>query len=324
MAFFDFFSSKNRVLGIDIGTAGIKIVELEKNDGRFELTNYGLTQGKVGDGFRTKDLKTQQVGELIKKILKEMESKTKKAIISLPLASSFSTLIEIPKMPGEELEAAIPFEAKKYIPVSIEEVMLDWAVVEETGIGPNDPMIKARSPQAGKKVQVLLVAVPKETIKRYTEAAKSAGLELLALEIEAFAMARSLVAGDPQTYLILDFGTKGTNVLIVDKGAIRFSYNIESTDENTVLKETERIVNLYKSRYNKNISRCIMGGGSINFATGERESGEKKWAAIIKERIGLEASFGNPLARLDYPEKLKGILSETAPSLAVAVGLAMK
>lgn len=325
MGFFDFLGNKNKVLGIDIGTAGIKIVEIEHKDNKFELINYGLSQADLKSGFKTSDLSPQEIGLLIKKILKKMDTSTKKTIMSLPLPLSFSVLIEMPAMGQNELTAAIPYEAKKYIPVPIDDVALDWLVVDESYPQPSDPMIKGKTQVDNKKkVQVLLVAVPSETIKKYTQVAKSAGLQLQTLEIESFAMARSLVSNDPKAYLVVDFGTKGTNVVIIEKGDVRFSYNIEDVAKATVLKELTRIVNLYKTRYNKNIERCILTGGSIYAQPDTLKEREREMAVLIKNNLGLEASFGNPLARLDYPPKLENKLKDIAPSLAVAIGLAMK
>lgn len=325
MGLFDFLGNKNKILGIDIGTAGIKIVEIEQDESKLGLLNYGLSQADLQSGFKTSDLKPEEIGTLIKKITKKMGTKTKKAIMSLPLPLSFSVLIEMPSMGQNELAAAIPYEAKKYIPVPIDDVTLDWLIVDESYPQPSDPMIKNRTQTDGKKrVHVLLVAVPNEVIKKYTQVAKSAGLQLQSLEIESFAMARSLVSNDPKAYLLVDFGTKGTNVVIIEKGEVRFSYNIEDTAKSTIMRELLRIVNLYKTRYNKNIERCILSGGSIYAQPDSLKLREEEFAVLIKNNLGLEASFGNPLARLEYPPKLEKTLKDIAPSLAVAIGLAMK
>jgi len=324
MGLFDFLGNKNKILGIDIGTAGIKVVEAERHENKTELVNYGLTQADLRTGLKVSDLGPAEIGGLIKRVLVEMKCKTRRAVISLPLNLSFSVLIEMPFLGQKELEAAIPYEAKKYIPVPIEDVSLDWVIIDQSANTPTDPMIKNQPPKPPQRIFVLLVAVPNEVIKKYTQVAKSAGLQLLSLEIESFAMLRSLVGNDPHTYLLLDFGTKGTNVVIAQGGLVRVAYNVESTERGTVLTEVQRIVNLHKTKYNKNIQRCILSGGSIYAKTGERENKEKEYAGAIKTALGLEANFGDPLARIEYPEKLKKVFADIGPALAVAVGLAMK
>ncbi len=137
-------------------------------------------------------------------------------------------------------------------------------------------------------------------------------------------MARALIANDPKAYVLLDLGTRGSNIIVVEKGLVRISFSVESPDRETLLTELERIVNLYKTKYNKNIERCILSGGSIYTPAGESLGLEEELAPLIKKRVGLEASFGNPLSRIIYPEKLKDGLEVIAPSLATAIGLAIK
>ena len=324
MGLFDFFSGKNKCLGIDIGTGGVKIVELEKEENKYELINYGLTQAKPGENWRLLDLNAGEVGLVIKKILKEMGTKNKRAVISLPVALSFATLVETKALPENELANAISFEAKKYVPVPIDDVIFDWTIVDQMTASPQDPMIKPKDGTEEKKLLVLLVAVPKDVITKYKEIARNANLDLLSLEIESFSLTRSLIANDQKAYVLLDLGTRGSNIIVVEKGLVRISFSVESPDRETVLTELERIVNLYKTKYNKNIERCVLGGGSINASIGESARVESELAPLIRQRVGLETSFGNPLARIVYPEKLKNNLKETAPSLATAIGLAMK
>ncbi len=324
MGLFNFFSGKNRCLGIDVGTGGVKIVELEKEENKYKLINYGLTQAKPGENWRLLDLNAGEVGLVIKKILKEMGTGNKKTVVSLPVALSFATLVETKALPESEMANAIAFEAKKYVPVPIDDVIFDWAIVDQAVSLPQDQMIKPKNGPEEKRVLVLLVAVPKDVIAKYKEIAKNANLELLSLEIESFSLARALIANDPKAYVLLDLGTRGSNIIVVEKGLVRISFSVESPDRETLLTELERIVNLYKTKYNKNIERCILSGGSIYTPAGESLGLEEELAPLIKKRVGLEASFGNPLSRIIYPEKLKDGLEVIAPSLATAIGLAIK
>lgn len=419
--FFNFFKSKKNCLGVDLGTAAVKIVELSRAKKRgLVLENYGLTEPKEAIAFRTTNLSSGELGSLIRRVIEEMRPKTKKAVISLPVASSFSTLVELPTMDENELAAAIPFEAKKFIPIPLEEVELDWSVVESTTklrkeyestkddaerstsnqsspaplsgassdgtgqAGENLPesrarsgttLSKPRSPDApahsrvyskegadvnnetmeqlnnegrGKpivdqiktqpqreqrspkektgKTLVLLVAVPKEVIKKYAEVAEIAGLNLLALEQEAFSLARALVGTRQGVFLIADIGNKSTDLVVVEDGFVRVTHNLESITRELVVTEIERIVNLYKQSYNKNIEQCILAGGTIlaGQAGSISESLAKDWIEILKERLRLEVKVGDPLERIIYPTALKAKLAELGPALAVAIGLAMR
>lgn len=305
-----------------MGTAAIKIVELAKEKkglprgvkAGLALKNYGLTEPKETNDFRTTDLSDQQLGGLIRKVISEMKPKTKKAVISLPVASSFSTLVELPAMPESELVAAIPFEAKKFIPIPLNEVELDWSVVE-----------RKAQPRTGPTL-ILLVAVPKEVIKKYAQVARIAGLNLLALEQEAFSLARSLIGSKPGVFLIADIGNKSTDLVVVEDGFVRVTHNLETTAKEMAVKEIARVVNLYQERYNKKIEHCFLAGGTI-LAGDSRKLSEtlaKDWLEILKERLGLEVKIGQSLAGLIYPPALKEKMAELEPALAVAIGLAMR
>ena len=326
MGFFDFLSSKKRVLGVDIGTAGVKIVELEKNENRFKLVNYGLSEMPEGgvNGLKFSEWPAAKTAEVIKRVLEKMETKNRLAMVSLPIALSFSVLIEMPLLPESEWPTAIPEEAKKYIPVPIKEVALDWMIVGQSQAKPKDPMIKQDNRSETKRMWVVLVAVPNEVIEKYKEIIRLAGLRLKAFEIESFSMARALILNDPKSYLILDFGTQSTNAIIVENGSVLAANTIESVKKDGVLPELERVVNLHKTRYNKVITGWVMTGGSVYPPEGAREKKEKEFAPLVKSGLGLETSFGNPLSRLEYPETLEDILKELAPALSVAVGMGMR
>ncbi|MDH4128631.1 MAG: pilus assembly protein PilM [Spirochaetota bacterium] len=327
---FGLFRKKN-YLGIDIGTAALKIVELGRDGDRLRLQNYGITEPKMGVSFKTSDFSNQDLGGLIAEVIKTMKPKTKRAVISLPVFSSFSTVLDLPPMSSKEIPAAIQFEARKYVPVNLNEVELDWIILGESEVVDENKHKKDLIKFSNKRIQVLLIAVPKEIVSKYTEIARIAGLKLSGLEQESFALIRSLIGNDKGTYLIADIGTKSTDIVVVDGGYMKFSHDIEQIDKEAVVIEIEKVINLYQSKYQKKIDHCIIVGGRMVSFTNEQSNNlragadlRNNWVSFLRQTLGIDVIVGNPLARIIYPPILKDVVNELGPTFAVSVGLAMR
>jgi len=310
-----------------MGSSSIKIVELEKKDERLHLTNYALAQIKNEAVFKIGELRDAEVAEILKTLLAQAQIKSRRASISLPVDKTFSTVMELPSMPEKELVAAIPFEAQKYVPVPLNEVVLDWSIISA---GQEEPLDKSRMAGAASSdsaqlswagnektggIQVLLVAVPKDIINKIARIAKMAGLELAALEQEAFSLARSLIGHDKNIYMIVDLGRKSTDLIVVDREFIRLSHNLESVNKEIILMEIDRVVNIYQMRYNKKVGTCLLAGGRAS---------EKELADFLGGKLKIPVKIGNPFARLAYATALEPVLKDIAPQMAIAVGLAMR
>lgn len=233
-------------LGVDIGTSGIKIVQLGHVRDTFKLENYGevkfFSEEAPMEVYEQSSLKIpdEQVAELLEKILKESGATARRAAFSLPTFSSFSTIIEMPPLPKDEMDKAIQFEARQYIPVPLNEVSIDSVVLggerrehREDRSAQGEKSAAAHNfgdagvPQPRNKVEVMLVAVPNEIKKKYEHIAQLLGFELVALEMETFPLARALLKGDPQVTVVVDMGARSTDVCIVDGGVVRISHNLE-------------------------------------------------------------------------------------------------
>ena len=259
------FSRKSRrQIGVDIGTSSIKVVELARSGSHPRLVNYGVLDGldffgdiavssRSSSTFKTTD---SEIVTAIKKLLVTSKIKTKEAVLSVPVFSSFLTVIELPFMSMKELDKAIQFQARSYIPVPISEVVLDWLAlppeINKNIVNPTKP--KNLSPEhitpieaKGKitiekktdskqiditfkkpnNISVLLVAVPKEVISRYQRIAAQAELVLKGLESESFSVVRSLIGNDPKAAMLIDLGARSTTLTIVDKGFVRMSHSVD-------------------------------------------------------------------------------------------------
>lgn len=323
------FGEKTKTqLGIDLGSSSIKIVELGQKGERSQLINYAFAQLKKEAVFNVVELKNEEVVKIIKSLLSEAKFSGRQASISLPVEKTFSTVITLPLMPINELAAAVVFEAQKYVPVPLNEVVLDWTIISENPGSAQKGAADAAKPAAAvdgaaaaqnqnqnQSIQVLLLAVPKETINRVTDIIGQVGLKVAALEQESFSMARSLIGNDKNTFMIIDLGRRGTDIIVLDQGFIKMSHNLESVSKEIILMEIDRIVNIFQMRYNKKVGQCLLTGGRAN---------EKELLEFLQAKLKVPVKVGDPFARIGHDERLEIILKELAPQFSVAVGLAMR
>ncbi len=233
------FSKKNAFLGIDFGSQTIKVVELTLDNQRPLLTNYAL--------LTLRDNEDRGVG--LRAVLKKMKPKSRNAYVALPGSSGLVTIINFPQMSRSELAEAVAFEARKHIPLSLDDVNVSWDVVGRTRpgagvVGKLADVAQKRSARsdsgAGKDssssvskpkndeamMKVLLVAAPKKDVAQYESYLRGTSLVLRALELETFSLVRSLVGEDAGTFLVVDIGAQTTNIVLVRNSVVHLSRNI--------------------------------------------------------------------------------------------------
>ncbi len=345
-------------LGIDIGTASVKLVQITKIGERAKLDTYGeikLATDLEDESLQPTSFKLidSQIISMISELIKSAGVNAKEVTMSIPIFSSFSTLIELPEMSQRELEKAIPYEARQYVPVPISEVILDWTIVGKVRGGQSEAGL-VEPP----KIQVLLVAVPKEIVNAYTRIASSANLALKALEIESFALIRSVVGNDLSTICLLDVGHHSTDISIIDQGTLKISHNFDiagsqitnvlsqaygvdrsraaalkeerglqvaegekemievvSPTIDLIINEINQIINDYYKKSGKKIEKLILAGGTANMPG---------FMEYLAKNLNLSVFRANPFSRLVVPQPLGGILQEIGPMFSVAIGLALR
>ncbi|MCX6761792.1 MAG: type IV pilus assembly protein PilM [Candidatus Moranbacteria bacterium] len=358
-AMFDFSFKKNTFLGIDIGTASIKIVEIRMIDGKPVLSNYAwMPLG--GNGSAKKDLDSEYfyatLPICIKKMIKKAKISGKDAYISLPSFGGLITLIDFPEMADGDMEQAIKFEAHKYIPTSLDDVVISWDVVEkrEAAKSPGLSGVETRG-LPGATVKVLLVAASKSKILKYENLIKTSGLTLRSVDIETFSIIRALLGNDPGSFIIIDIGSKACNIILVEKGVIRINRNIDAGGldlTRAIAKEmqidVERAEALKVSGKNFFTSAAPTSFVTLEVITGEveriirtyfKEEGREKVTEIIlsggmanmvgladyfSDKLKIKTVVGDPFARITYDKKAEKLVSRIRTSFAVAVGSALK
>jgi type IV pilus assembly protein PilM len=225
-----FSKEKKHYVGVDIGSGSVKVVELSKEKNKPQLVTYGYVDAII-DVMRTNRPEAQKkVVTALKKLISSARVSTNQVTAALPTYSVFNSIITLPTMATKDLARAVSWEAKKYVPMPLTEMVLDWKIISnENKKSIND--FKANNSEKNKltftaplpsktaSTRVLITAAPKNLVARYVEIFKAANLRLLSLETEAFALARALIGPSAsQTVMIIDVGATTSDLSIVQEG----------------------------------------------------------------------------------------------------------
>ncbi|NCS99164.1 type IV pilus assembly protein PilM [Candidatus Parcubacteria bacterium] len=353
--FFSIFSGggKNKsVLGIDIGASSIKIVQIKNKGGRAVLQTYGeIALGPYAEkniGQATK-LQVDKITEALTDLINESNVTTNQSAISIPMRSSMVSVFKMPELKEKQLEQMVPIEARKYIPVPISEVALDWFIVPTHGDDDEDK----------KFVEAMVVAIHNDVLSSYNQIVQSSKVDASFFEVEMFSTARAVL---DTTYnmpvMVIDIGAGATKIYITERGVVRdshliskgsqditrnisvslgisfdyaeklkrnFGRNKSDQDEkiknaienimNPILSDANSTLLNFQKKYSKNVPRAVfVGGGSLlNGLDG-----------LAQKRLGVEVVMGNPFEKVEVPAFLMEVLKETGLSFTVAIGIALR
>ena len=195
---------------LDIGTHAIRVVELAGNArSGWSLKHFAyqpVEQAVTQDGS---DAGREKLGEAIKAAVNQAGIKTRNVALGLPASKSFTTIIEVPNQPLNELAKVVRYQADQYIPMAIDDAQMDWAPL---GPSPSDPA----------KMEILLASTAMDYAESRMEDVEQIGFNVVAQEPESIAIARSLMpVGATDARLLIDMGENSTDLAIVFNGAIR-------------------------------------------------------------------------------------------------------
>ena len=189
----------NSVLGIDIGSRSIKLIELTKDKKEPMLLAAGsaptppksLTSSLVAD--------SKAVSLALKQLVKETGARSRVVNLALPESQVFTRVIEMPALSERELTSALQWEAEQYIPLPLDQVNMDFSILrdaKETGTS---------------KMEVLLVACPKALLEKYINYLEEADLSISGVETEIIAVTRALVKSNisMKAAMIVSLGALG-------------------------------------------------------------------------------------------------------------------
>jgi len=226
---------KGMTLGIDIGSSSIKVVLLEKVNEKAVLRNYGEISLGPRAGFasgQATNLPPEKVAEALKDLLKEMAVTAGHTFIAIPFSASLLSVVELPQVEKKDLGPMILNEARRYIPIPMSEVSLDWWVLpkrkgEENRAFSASSQEESDQGQKG-KIEVIIAAIHNEVITKYESIKTAAHIpgEASHFEIELFSTLRTVVGRDLSPILVIDIGAGSTKVAIIEEGVVRGSHVI--------------------------------------------------------------------------------------------------
>jgi type IV pilus assembly protein PilM len=357
-------------LGVDIGASSIKVVELALEKGRAKLMTYGyaeLPPDSAGASFFDQP---REAGALLAKVLKNANVKSASAMAALPTSNVFSTILSLPKTKdAKQRDKIIDAELSKLTPLPLAEMITQRVFLDgdkkklaskkvELDEKSKDPEVK------DKYFRVLVTGSAKNFVQKYIQMFKAAKVELQAIDTEAFALIRSLIGKDKSAIMILDIGSKSTNITIVEKGIpfVGRSINIGGDLVTTRLSEQMSVPLAQAERVKRDLGMMgtatsdLPGGlpklledvmlplvNEIRYAIQLYANMEltelKKIDKIIltggsshlpripeylSEVLNVSVHRGDPWARVTYPKDIASVLEEIGPRMSVAVGLAMR
>ena len=338
-------------LGIDIGDSSLKMVELKKKGKQILLSNYAFSENVSEVNFnKIEDIK--YLASAINKVREDAGIKSRRAVVALPTFSVFSSIININNFDQKNLSAAVAEEAKKVVPLPLEEMTIDWRVV---------PDANGKIPTRG-NLRIFLTGSPKKLVKRYVDIFKEAKLSLMSLETETFSLVRSLVGNDKSTVMVVEIGANSTDISIVSESipvlnrslavcsstitkalaekmgvdfaqAEQFKIDMvgalgehEADHEKEVPKlitntiapiitEIKYMLEFYYSQNKQPVEKIILSGGGSLFLG---------LADYLSKVLDINVIIGDPWSRVQYPAELEPVLKEVGPKLSVAIGLALR
>ncbi len=359
-------SAEGSAVGVDVGSSAIKVVEIKRKRGKVVLETYGaiaLGPYDALDMGRVTNLSVEKIAEALKEVLKQSGITTTSGAFSIPIQSSLIFAVELPVQAREsEIATIIPTEARKYIPVPITEVSLDYFILpqkepsfEEMNAVVSNSDISQKS--AG-KTNVLVVATQNDAISKYRSIVSQCSLSASFFEIEIFSSIRANFEHELSLVLLMDFGASRTKLSLVEFGMVKSYHTIDKggadiTDSiskslSIPFSEAEKMkkeFGLFENPMEKSLSDIIRI--HIDYIFSEANNvlleHEKRYNKTINKVIftgggsllkGLkevaannfraEIEIGHPFSKVNAPAFLEKVLETMGPEFAVALGLALR
>lgn len=342
------------LIGLDIGASSIKIIQLKRTRGNFELEHFGiapLPPQTIVDG---QIMNTAAVKDAIKTLVSLHQIRVKDCAISISGLAVTIKKISVSAMSEDELADHIKWEAEQYVPFDMNDVNIDYQVLD-TGAG-------------GGQMDVLLVAGKKDIIQDYVELVRDAGLEPKIVDVDAFAVENAFEVNYPippdETIALINIGASTTNINVISRrvtaftrdvtmGGFGFTEEIQkqlnlsyqeaealklggdptADSESVIPQEVERIIqevgeNLASevrrslefyasSNPDSDVSKIYVCGGSAKLTSLQR---------ILQNRTGVPVEPFYPFRKIHIDDRVLDVqfLESVAPMAAVSVGLGLR
>jgi len=348
------------VIGIDIGSSSVKVVQLKKKSGRAVLETYGeiaLGPYANSDIGKSTVLPADKLSEVIKDLLKESNVTTMSAGMSLSIGTSFLVFIKIPTDDEKKFASMVPLEARKYIPVPISEVTLDWMAIPKDEASVSE-FQNGQAVPVEKGTEILLVVIHNDALTKNKEIQKNVGLDTSFSEVEIFSNMRVSLEPSLDPQMIIVFGAASTKVFIVERGILRASHVVNRGSQDITISISKSMGVSFAEAEKIKRNQGILNTGTnsdvlsvssvtIDYIFSEvgrfilnyyKKSNKKINKAVLtgggsllkglkeKAESSLETpiEISDPFSKVEYPAFLEDVLKTAGPEFAVAIGLAMR
>ncbi len=352
---------EDSAVGVDIGSSAIKVVEIKKKGGRAVLETYGaIALGPYADleAGRTTNLPVERVSLALQEVLKQSDVIGTTLALSLPVQSSLIFTIELPAhLEKEKIAAIVPIEARKYIPVPIDEVSIDYFIIPKKEASFEEMNAVGISTKE-EKMSVLVISTQNDAVARQRSIISGCNLKASFLEIEIFSSIRANFEHELSPVLLIDFGASRTKLSVVEFGMVKNYHTIDrggADISNSISKslsisftEAERMkkeFGLFGNPVEKSLAEIIkthidyIFSETNNVLLGYEKKNNRTISKVIftgggsllkglKEvatnNFQAKIEIGHPFSKISAPAFLEKVLLTMGPEFAVALGLALR
>ena len=336
------------LFGIDVGVGSIKTVSLSKSGNGVFLDAIGEVKNPapewIKNGIKSKDW--SEVASSVKLLFNDLKAKPKQIVASLPEDEVISRLIRLPPLKDNEIIDALKFEAETFVPYPLDQVSIDYEVVEKDNAG---------------RLSVFAIAAKNETIQLYVKLFKSLGMDLAALESPAVAMKRVInhSVEAVNSVMLVDMGEKYSDVVSLNNKKVYFTrsksvggesltraisinlgLDMSSAEEYkkaygmkemqlegkirqaiqpvfvSMAEELRKAIVSYREELNKSIELLVLSGGGANMPGLTEE---------LAKVLGIEVQVVQPFLKIDTKKVVLPInINADGCRFSLAAGLAMR
>ncbi len=343
---------KSRLLGIDISSTSVKLLELSQQDQRYRVESYAVEPLPANAVVEKSIADPDAVGNAVRRAKNRSGTKLTECVLAVPASAVISKTINMPGNLSEfEMEGQIELEADQYIPYAREEVNLDFDIVGPSKSNPGN-------------VDVLVVASRSENVETRVGAAEAGKLNAVVVDVESYAIANAcrLIAAQMQedlsgrTVAVIDFGATMTSINVLDDGELiynreqsfggkqlteeimrRFGLSYEEAGlakregglpdsyvpevldpfKETMAQQAHRLLQFfYAASQHDSVEQIYLAGGTATIPG---------VAELLEQKLGTRTQLANPFAKMSMSARVDNArLADDASALMIAAGLCMR
>ena len=342
--------SSRGVIGVDIGSTSVKLIQLDRKDAKYQVEAFGTLPLAENDVLDKNIMQAENVGEILERVYNLANPSTKEVAAAVPTVTVITKVIEMDAdMGDDEREVQIRMDAEQYIPYPLDEVSLDFEIIRINEKNPNH-------------VDVLLVATRSENVENRSEVIELAGLKPKIMDVDSYALERAYALISDSLPIgtklvgVLDIGHSQTTLTVLNQGEVIYSreqnyggkqltHEIQQRyglglEEATYAKEERNLPDDYETEvlYPFMVGLAQQAARSLQFFFSSSQYSEidhlllagggaqiPGLSKLLQDNLGYRVTLANPFLRMGYaPQVDAKKIERNASSLLVACGLALR